>query len=314
MFGTYRLILAMLVALTHFGFQYHHAGFGSPAVVSFYMLSGVLMQRQFAKFQSRGPGAGTVFLVDRFLRVAPIYWAVSLLVLFTAGGENLVQNFALLPLNYQAFTGATPLIFTAWSLANELHFYILLPLLALCSSRAIRTIMWLSLCVFVAGPFLPQPTWWSYEGWPGTFFVFMAGMLYARGESLRSLFIAAALLLAVFVAAVIAHAPVHLGINVHVCVGMLAVLMILPRLDRLPQRPWDTHLGALSFPLFLCHPWVMQFTGWKNVAALALASLLVSAAFALAVEWPSDRFRYWARRRVQPAHDARLAHPGTRRA
>src|ERR1700723_169538 len=245
----------MLVALTHFGFQYHHAGFGSPAVVSFYMLSGVLMQRQFAKFQSRGPDAGAVFLVDRFLRVAPIYWAVLLLVLFTVGGENLVQNFALLPLNYEAFTGAKPLIFTAWSLANELHFYILLPLLALSNSHVIKTIMWLSLCVFVAGPFLPNPTWWSYTGWPGTFFVFMAGTLYARGEPPRYLFPAAAVLLVAFATARIAHAPLHLGINIEVCFGTLAALLILPRLDKLPQRPWDTRLGTLSFPLFLCHPW-----------------------------------------------------------
>jgi len=80
MFGTYRLILASLVALSHFGLIV--AGFnpGQWSVLSFYVLSGFLMEHQFRKLSITGNSRA--FYADRFLRVFPVYFAVLLLAAF----------------------------------------------------------------------------------------------------------------------------------------------------------------------------------------------------------------------------------------
>jgi peptidoglycan/LPS O-acetylase OafA/YrhL len=79
MFGSYRFLLAILVALSHFGCQ--AAGFnpGQWAVISFYVLSGLLMDRQFHKLSPRGKELGGFYL-DRFLRVYPLFMVVLLLM------------------------------------------------------------------------------------------------------------------------------------------------------------------------------------------------------------------------------------------
>ncbi len=125
MFGAYRLVMAALVALSHFGVQY--AGFnpGQWAVICFYTLSGLLMERQHQKLG--GPGS---FYVDRLLRIYPVYLTVLLLASL---GHQLswagkFANITLFPLNYSSFTGVPILIGPAWSLACEAHFYLLVPL------------------------------------------------------------------------------------------------------------------------------------------------------------------------------------------
>ena len=80
MFGTFRLILACLVALSHFGLVVQGFNPGQWAVVSFYVLSGYLMQGQVKKL-----GTTRLFWLDRFLRIFPLY---VLVVLFGAWVER----------------------------------------------------------------------------------------------------------------------------------------------------------------------------------------------------------------------------------
>ena len=54
MFGLYRLILAVLVALSHFNLIIYGFDPGQWAVVCFYILSGFLMERQFHKLAPSG--------------------------------------------------------------------------------------------------------------------------------------------------------------------------------------------------------------------------------------------------------------------
>src|SRR5208283_5113900 len=105
MFGTYRLILASLVALSHFGLVV--AGFnpGQWSVLSFYVLSGFLMEHQFRKLSATGNSYA--FYTDRFLRIFPVYAVVLLLaaLLTRPTWPVLLINAALIPLNYSSLTG-----------------------------------------------------------------------------------------------------------------------------------------------------------------------------------------------------------------
>lgn len=125
-------------------------------VTLFFTLSGFLLYRPFAAAIARGtrlPEVGR-YLRNRFLRIAPAYWVILLataLVLQTAllrepDGDLAVGALtdpldllktALLVQNYEPGTFAIG-IGPAWSLAVELVFYLVLPVLVLAAFRLAR--------------------------------------------------------------------------------------------------------------------------------------------------------------------------------
>jgi peptidoglycan/LPS O-acetylase OafA/YrhL len=308
MFGGYRFFLAMLVALSHYGVQ--AAGFnpGQWAVISFYVLSGLLMDRQFHKLSPHGTEVGAFYL-DRFLRIYPLFLAVLLLAWTQnhLSWRGAVGNLALLPLNYSEFTGLPVLISPSWSLACEAHFYLLVPLLVACPTKALRILAGASLGLFAISPFLPHSTFWAYTGLPGMLFTFVSGILISRKDAV---FIKAARLimlglLAGFAATKILPTGLPTGIHINVAIGYLVAATVVPRLDEFsPKVKWDKFLGLFAYPLFLCHGPLAEFLeshwGISQPMALLFLSILLSAALILVVEIPFDRIRY--RLRAVPAH------------
>jgi peptidoglycan/LPS O-acetylase OafA/YrhL len=303
MFGLYRFVLAVLVALSHFGVQPGGFNPGQWAVISFYILSGVLMERQFGKLSGNGNGTSKFYL-DRFLRIYPLFIVVLLLACaetITSWGTAMI-NGTLFPLNYGYFTKIPVLITPAWSLACEAHFYLLVPLLALCSTQTVRLLLGLSLGLFAISPLLPFATFWAYIGLPGILFTFLSGILINRKDFgfLKILWPIMFFQLMVFGAAKYAHSGWRTGIHVNVAVGYLVALMAVPCLDRFSANvKWDKFFGLFSYPLFLCHPIVAVFAKsvWPAANALELlfASLLFTGILILTVEIPFDRLRYRVR-------------------
>jgi peptidoglycan/LPS O-acetylase OafA/YrhL len=114
---------------------------GDVGVPVFFMLSGLLLYRRWATAALTGEPAGPVtgYLWRRALRILPAYWAVVLIALpvLNPGPARdawpwvqyllLLQNYDAHP--WWAGTGATGLA-QVWSLAVEVSFYLVLPLLA----------------------------------------------------------------------------------------------------------------------------------------------------------------------------------------
>jgi peptidoglycan/LPS O-acetylase OafA/YrhL len=111
---------------------------GQWSVLSFYVLSGFLMEHQFCKLSTTGKPI--TFYVDRLLRVFPVYAAVLLFVVFLAHPTwwILLINASLIPLNYSYFTGVPVMVGPAWSLACEAQFYLLVPLFVRAKTSTIR--------------------------------------------------------------------------------------------------------------------------------------------------------------------------------
>lgn len=130
----------------------HHIGDLSYGVTLFFSLSGFLLYRPFAAALLRDGErpAITKYLRNRVLRILPAYWVVllvcSLLVgglLYREGGQlavgritdvGLLARTAVFVQNYDPRTFLTG-IGPAWSLAVEVVFYLLLPLLAWAAFR-----------------------------------------------------------------------------------------------------------------------------------------------------------------------------------
>jgi peptidoglycan/LPS O-acetylase OafA/YrhL len=309
-FGLYRLILAILVALSHYGLIF--AGFnpGQWSVICFYVLSGFLMDRQFKKLSA--VGGVSAFYVDRALRIFPLYLIVVCLGMAIAPipWRDFWINASLFPLNYDFFTGVPLIISPAWSLACEAHFYLVLPLLVLLPLVWLRSLAVCSLVFFSISPFIADGGFWAYAGLPGILFTFLSGILINRQDwkPLRALYPSIGLLLLLFLLSKVVGIHITSGININVCIGYLAAVPATIYLGRLsPKVRWDQALGLLSFPLFLIHTPALllcqRYFPHLDVAGLLGFALLSSALLVVLVEKPFDYLRYRARKLPRPGKD-----------
>jgi len=306
MFGGFRLLLAIFVALSHFGFTF--AGFnpGQWSVICFYTLSGILMDRQFKKF-SISKNSSWLFYLDRFMRVYPLYFVVLMLTCWNnhITWKVLVPNLLLLPLHYNGvLITVPPLVNPAWSLACEVHFYFFVPFLVLTTTKTLRLLLISSLLLFIASPFLPFSNFWGYLGFPGVFFTFATGMLINRRDFVFVKAAGVALTVALIIFGLEKYfLGVRSGININVCFGYLMAIASITLLDQYSPR-WtaDKILGYFSYPLFLCHGLVASVLESvyfiSSPVLLLLTSLLFAAILVLTVEIPFD----WIRYRVRVKH------------
>ncbi|HEX7654916.1 MAG TPA: acyltransferase [Verrucomicrobiae bacterium] len=302
MFGTYRFILALAVAIGHLqigllpAFTGRHAG--QMAVMGFYLLSGYLMDRQCRRLGTRA------FCLDRFLRIYPLYLLILTAAWFcfyrsTLTWGEAAANLALLPMNYQDFFSFTKLIGPAFSLACEVHFYLLVPWLVGRPLAVIRGLYFASLLIHGIVPICSHERYWCYEGLPGTFFVFLTGMLISRGDLRFTLSLPLVLLAWFFYwkgMDATYSATLYSGIYGNVTYGaILGYVAVLALRRGSPQQAWDRFLGRLSYPLFISHMLVfdlgsvyLQLEKWQNI----LLAITVAGILAWLVEIPLARWRY----------------------
>lgn len=300
MFGTYRLVLACLVALSHYGLIV--AGFnpGQWAVLSFYVLSGFLMENQFHKLST-----ARLFYLDRLLRIYPLFLVVLLfaIILTRFSAATVLANICLFPLDYNSLLGLTLIIAPAWSLACEAHFYLLVPLFARSSTLQLRWILSLSVLIFMISPFLPNTGFWAYGGLPGILFAFLSGMLIKRKDLffLRSVWVFFLVLLAAFVYSKLSHSGLPTGIHINVALGYLFALPLILWLSSFSSKVvWDQRLGLLAYPLFLIHDparrFVCLYVAHPSMFLLLLSAIAASGMLVFLVEKPLDKIRYKIRK------------------
>jgi peptidoglycan/LPS O-acetylase OafA/YrhL len=142
MFGTYRLLLAVIVMVSHLV-----AGYGSSghfAVFGFYTLSGYLMTLILQEKYGYTAHGRIAYCLNRFLRIFPPYWLCAgftvllIVVLFDPASVAAVRKFMILPRTatemfqniFLVLTPYTPsrLVPPAWALSIELFYYILIGL------------------------------------------------------------------------------------------------------------------------------------------------------------------------------------------
>ncbi len=140
MFGTYRLFLALCVASMHFG----GADFvGCYAVFGFFVLSGYLMSLTLNKQYLPAPNGRFRFLLNRALRIYPLYWltvivAAAYLLLYPSTGniymphdwQHWLSNITTLGMSSVDGQYHIPnLNSVAWSLSSEIIFWCVLAVL-----------------------------------------------------------------------------------------------------------------------------------------------------------------------------------------
>lgn len=296
--GTLRFLLASLVLASHLGHSIWGINPGVAAVVVFYLLAGNVVARLWRqRAQLTGRARVSWFYADRLWRIMPLYLLVAgasallwwrgvdtpFLVRDPRPGDWLA-NVLVLPLNYYMYSGqdAFTLIPPAWSLAVELQYYLLAPLLLVLPGRWRHLLMLGSLTVYA----FAQIGWldadhYGYRLLPGVLFVFLAGACLADGASRR--------LLQCIWGGVALHLMVLLlwqpvvPYRIEVALGFVLGLPLLAWMMGLPVRSArgrlplahrvDGMLGRASYGVFLWHFPVIWALGLRP-PALAVEQLL----------------------------------------
>ena len=336
MLGTYRLCLAILVALSHIGVQVHGLNPGVFAVVGFYLVSGYVMTGLLRVHYTSPAGAGRFYL-DRGLRLLPHYAAVAVVTLAwfavtgnhteylrrAPGAGDLLNNALIVPMNYYMFNHSDDfaLIPPAWSLGAEVQFYIVFPFILLLGGPRLRLgAMVASVAVYLIAAFgVINSDWFGYRLLPGVLFVFLLGsMLYdlhhsGSGGTRAWLVPIIAAAFAFSVAVILAYrGKLVLPYNRETLAGLVAGTLIVHVLAPRTRHRLDDALGNLSYGVFLNH-FLMQwafFGGKVDGAAAAVAyicgSIFTAGILYYVIERPVLRMRHRLRASRAMASTQRL--------
>jgi peptidoglycan/LPS O-acetylase OafA/YrhL len=313
--GFLRLILALSVA----GFHLAPGTFpdaGRQAVAGFFCISGFLVTKIARETYSERP---IDFLLNRFLRIFPMYWSCLLVVIAITLALPVAAQHPLLNLSvetdlpwwlnqimiFNLAPSAGKIIGQSWSLEVELYFYLYIGL-GTHRSFAVTFIGFVFLLIYAAlalFDLVPAPFYWVPST---TGFLFYGGslayFLYPKlGLGIRSCLIGVAVLAAAMYILPRNVAPRNYNALVFISfAGSILVLLALPNIRIAPGLITRTanYCGRLTYPVFLlqiaCAVLIAQFAQNNQLLLLGLSmplTLTASVILVHAVELPLEKIR-----------------------
>ena len=315
--GSYRLLLAILVAVSHMGVTFAGLNPGVIAVISFLIISGLVMTALIERHY-HALDKVPAFYTDRALRLYPqflLYMFASCLVIHfllpdtpqaaALTAPNIALNLAIIPLGFYMFGPVgTLLLPPAWSLGLEVCFYLVIPFLIIFKAR--RTAFALSVAVFLIACFGAINTdVYGYRLLPGVLFIFLSGgglyKAHARGLFAAAVTaLAAALMFLAIMTGIVPRLPFNAEVTAGIALGIPAVFL----LSKLKFHPLDNFLGNISYGMFLNHYVVMyllnaQWPTLYNVWSMLALSFVLSCLSYYYVERPALKLRHALRANTQ---------------
>lgn len=309
--GIYRLLLAVLVAISHAGVSCYGYNPGVIAVISFFILSGYVMTLLIEKYYSQ-PSSITTFYLDRAARLFPqfmFYMAVATVCIYLfkidspfikqLNSTKWLLNLFILPEGFYMYWANDAIVIPqTWSLGLEMTFYLVIPwILVYCSKRQIYGLAGLSFIIFLAA-YLGKinSDSFGYRLLPGTFFMFLIGWSFFKNDRGSKIFrfiiffSAGALLYIAYWNKELYQLPY----NKEVLVGLLIGIVAISYMRHFSFSTVDEIFGNLSYGVFLNHfivIWMMQkFLEMKTFDAThILILLLISGILALSSFWYIER-------------------------
>lgn len=330
--GVYRLLLAVLVAVSHMGKTFMGLNPGVVAVISFLIISGFVMTSLIER-NYKAPEKIGLFYVDRALRLYPqflLYFVVVCMVIyFLLPGtpqwaeltfKNIAASLAIVPLGFYMFgaTGSWTLP-PAWSLGLEMCFYLVIPFLIIYRARGVAFA--LSVAIFIPACLgIINTDFYGYRLLPGVLFIFLCGSYLYKPQA-KGLAIAAGtsvvtgLIFVAIMAGWIERRPFNAEVAAGVALGIPAVHW----LTKLKFHRIDEFLGNISYGVFLNHfvviyvlhgLWPITSFDWHRMVAVLVLSFLLSGVSYYWVERPALKLRHALRSGVRKrAEDVRGIEP-----
>jgi peptidoglycan/LPS O-acetylase OafA/YrhL len=318
--GAFRLILAIFVAISHMGITIAGINPGIFSVVSFLLISGLVMTALINKNYSsthRIPA----FYLDRAIRLYPqflFYFIASCVVIgiflsnspiaAALNSKNIIPSLAIAPLGLYMFGVTTPdIIPPAWSLGLEVFFYLTIPFLLLYKIRPLTFIISLTIFIVACLGWIDTDIY-GYRLLPGVLFIFLCGSYMLTKERIGLYLTGAAWLISLVIFSgiclqIIPRIPNNIEVSSGIVFGVPAVYM----LSKFGYHRIDEFFGNISYGVFLNHfLFIYLFrhfgvTDFYNSSAHALALLATSFAASLisykVIEEPALKLRHAIRKR-----------------
>jgi peptidoglycan/LPS O-acetylase OafA/YrhL len=310
--GFYRLLLAILVAISHMGKTVAGLNPGVIAVISFLIISGLVMTSLIER-NYNSPEKIRLFYVDRALRLYPqflLYFFTSCAVIYflhpntpyaaDLTAANIAWSLPIIPMGFYMFgVAGTELLPPAWSLGLEMCFYLVIPFLFIFKARGVAFA--LSVAVFLAACFGAINTdVYGYRLLPGVLFIFLCGSyLYktqAKGLAIAAgTAFAAVLLFLAIMGGTVPRLPFNAEVTAGIALGIPAVFL----LSKLKFHRMDEFFGNISYGVFLNHFvvmylfrafWPVAYDAHVVLAVLALSFVLSGLSYYY-IERPALKLR-----------------------
>ncbi|WLH33596.1 acyltransferase [Pseudomonas sp. FP2196] len=327
--GAFRLLLAVLVAVSHMGKTIAGLNPGVVAVISFLIISGFVMTSLIER-NYYTPEKISLFYLDRALRLYPqflLYFGMSCAVIYwllPGTGQaaeltfsRIASSLAIVPLGFYMFgVASTWILPPAWSLGLEVCFYLLIPFLLIFRLRGVAFVLSVSVFLVACFGYIDTDTY-GYRLLPGALFMFLCGS-YLYGARARGMVIAAstagvvALIFVAIMTGLIERRPFNAEVTLGIALGIPAVYL----LTRFKFHRVDELLGNISYGVFLNHfvvmyalhaLWPADYDAQRVITVLML-SLLLSCVSYYYVERPVLALRHRLRRGVR--YGATSSHGG----
>ncbi|MGR8932302.1 MAG: acyltransferase family protein, partial [Gammaproteobacteria bacterium] len=270
-------VLFMMVHRAGYSFSFPHTG--ACGVDLFFVISGFIMVYT-TNAQFGQPNASKAFIRRRLIRIVPIYWLyTTMIVLLLAFSPRLfseakfewvhVISSYLFLLSKNANGEVGTVVQTGWTLCFEMYFYVLFALLIMLPRRYF---LGLSGSIFLTGLLLNQANWsvpvWATVAMDPILFEFylgsVIGFAFLRGFYLTRYIAVAAIILGILV--ILASFDITINNWTRVaCWGLPGGLIVFGAvsLDRLGMRvpKFLASLGDSSYSLYLAHPFIVSALG-----------------------------------------------------
>ena len=274
--GYYRYLISLLVLLSHCGIYFLGINQGMAAVVSFLIITGYTTELSLKR--SGGEiRAIPAFYRKRIVRIFPQYWFYVILTLILVGGfglwhetiskitiQGVFYNMLLLPLNLLKLFPEAPgvlaaclVIPAAWTMGLQFVWWFLAPWIRVLSGKnhvgkaAAAILFVVSFDIYVASLTGRLNAGYSYNHIFGMFWIFMLGVLIARGnKKLPGLLWVANLFLLMY----LSYRPELQTLqNSSVSVGLLIGIPAVIAVKDFPRDLLDSFFGNVSYGVYLNH-------------------------------------------------------------
>lgn len=314
--GIYRFLLASAVVISHL-WNAVAPDLGRHAVVGFFCVSGFLVTKIASETYLNQPFA---FLANRALRIFPVYWAVSIILVLGAflvpsvgANQRVIDTMGWLNVPTSGVEWANDLLIfrlfpddglrlvpQAWSLEVELLMYLVIGLV---TSRS-RTLTYLlfatSLILAIVSAAVPGFLTYYYSGLTDGYIFFSGSLVYWLSRKRKLMKVAlpvavvAALVSGVLLPLIYQESPLNMGVlNSYLFVSaaiapiLIWSLMAYPAPKKEKTRRFLAFLGKLAYPLFLLHQGVAVSVATlvesTNSAVTFFAAYVMSLALSIAL-------------------------------
>lgn len=285
--GLFRFFLALNVFLGHFLINTH-----VPAVESFFVMSGFYMSLVLNEKYIGKEKSYFLFIRNRFLRIYPSYWAVLVLFVLFFLVKNQIQISISLPSFFKVLENLTLITNSkyffplgnytqnlidapAWSLGIEMIFYLIAPFVL----RSKKLVFGALLLAFILNRlFIPAK---FFE----VFYLFFLGaisyLIYLKFKKTK--------LLGIFKSKFWVYFPLFLAVTFIIILvpafphfeGIIQKIYYLGLVAFIPfvfnvtsKLSLDKILGDLSYPIYICHAFVLVVLGAANNIILSTTMVL----------------------------------------